>query len=470
VDKQVGDEVFGGTVNVTGQLEIEVTKAGKDTTLGRVQELIINAQRTRIPLMKVIDQYAGWYTPTILMLAGIVWYFTMAEGAGIRTAIKMLVVACPCALILATPTAMVAALSCAARLGILIKSMVSLEHARNLTAMVLDKTGTLTTGELSVSQLKPAAGVDGAELLAVAASVESASRHPVARAVVAVARKARLQLAEVSEFQETAGLGVRGRVAGRKVLIGRPQWLQAQGADMSLLKDPEFREPEGLSVLYVVIDGRCCGWIGLEDRTRPEARAALEQLPKLGVRNLTMVTGDRRAVAQRVAAEMGCTTVHAEVLPDEKLAIVSELKRRGHKVAVVGDGVNDAPALAAGDLGIAMGAAGSDVAINSASIALMSSDLSRLPFLIRLSRATMRVIWQNLIFGVLYIVVAQALVVLLGQDLPLWAALFMHVVSSTLVCFNSARLVRFGEETGYGMEAAPPPAPATAGVPRLSPA
>ncbi|MCH8964768.1 MAG: cation-translocating P-type ATPase [Planctomycetes bacterium] len=444
VDKAVGDEVFGGTNNMTGMLDIEVTKAGKDTTLGRVQELIANAERTKIPLMKLIDQYASWYTPTILMIAGIVLYFTPSDE-GIRTAIKMLVVACPCALILATPTAMVAALSCAARLGILIKSVVSLEHARNLTAMVFDKTGTLTTGELSVTQMKPAPGVEGAELLKVAASLENASNHPIARAVVAVAQKAKLSLGEVKNFKETAGLGVVGSVGGSQLMVGRAKWLGDQGADMSLLDQPEYQESEGLSMLYVVRDKKCIGWIGLEDKTRPEAQAALADLPGLGIKNLIMLTGDRWAVARRVAAEMGCTSVHAEVLPAEKLKLVSELQAIGHKVAVVGDGVNDAPALAAGDLGIAMGAAGSDIAINSADIALMNNDLSRLPFLIKLSRKTMKVIWQNLVFGVLYIVAAEALVVIFAEELAVIVALLMHLISSAVVCFNSARLVRYGE-------------------------
>ncbi len=466
VDKDAGDEVFGGTVNVTGLLEIEVTKAGQDTTLGRVQELIINAERTRIPLMKLIDQYASWYTPTILMLACIVMYFSPSE-VGIRTAIKMLVVACPCALVLATPTAMVAALSCAARLGILIKNVVSLEHARKITAMVLDKTGTLTTGELSVTQMKPAPGVDGAELLAIAASIEDASKHPIARAIVAVARKAKLPLGEVRDFHETAGLGVRGTLDGHEVQIGRAKWLRERGADMSLMDRPEFQESEGLSMLYVVRDRLCIGWIGLEDRTRPEARQALSELPALGIHNLTMVTGDRWAVARRVAAEMGCTSVRAEVLPSEKLDLVSGLKAQGHIVAVVGDGVNDAPALAAGDLGIAMGAAGSDVAINSANIALMNNDLSRLPFLVKLSRATMRVIWQNLIFGVLYVVIAIALVIALAEEMPVILALILHLVSSAMVCFNSARLVRFGEIRGSAERAVPS---APAGLPQMTPA
>ncbi|MCG3136298.1 MAG: Cadmium-transporting ATPase [Phycisphaerae bacterium] len=443
VDKAAGDEVFGGTVNLTGMLEVEVTKAGKDTTLGRVQELIMNAERTRIPLAKLIDKYATYYTPTILMLAGIVLYFS-PENVGIRKAINMLVVACPCALILATPTAMVAALSAAARLGILIKSVVSLEHARNLTAMVFDKTGTLTTGELSVTQLKPAPEIDGAELLRIAASVENASKHPVARAVVAVANKARVSLHAVEDFHEEAGRGVRGRMAGQQIQIGRANWLAEQGADMSLLQQPGYQEAEGLSMLYIVRNKKCIGWIGLEDRTRPEARTALQDLNELGIRNLTMVTGDRWAVARRVGAEMGCTEVHAEVLPAQKLELVSQLKGKGHRVAVVGDGVNDAPALAAGDLGIAMGAAGSDVAINSANIALMNNDLSRLPFLVKLSKSTMKVVWQNLIFGMGYIIFSVFLMMFF--EVKTWVPAVMHLISSTIVCFNSARLVRFGEE------------------------
>ncbi|MCH8964049.1 MAG: cadmium-translocating P-type ATPase [Planctomycetes bacterium] len=468
VDKAVGAEVFGGTINITGLLEIEVTKAGKDTTLGRVQELIMNAERTKIPLMKLIDQYASWYTPTILMVAGIVLFFSPAD-IGVRTAIKMLVVACPCALILATPTAMVAALSCAARLGILIKSVVSLEHARNLTAMVFDKTGTLTTGELSVTQMKPAPGIDGADLLKTAASLENASNHPIAKAVVAVARQAKLSLGEVTNFKETAGLGVAGKVNGEQLMVGRAKWLQEHGADMSLLDLPEFQESEGLSMLYVVRDKKCIGWIGLEDKTRPEARSALAELPGLGVRNLTMLTGDRWAVARRVAADLGCTSVHAEILPAEKLELVSELQRKGHKVAVVGDGVNDAPALAAGDLGVAMGAAGSDIAINSADIALMNNDLSRLPFLIKLSRKTMKVIWQNLVFGVLYIVVAETLVIIFKEELAVIAALFMHLISSAVVCFNSARLVRYGEEPAESLDEMLSPG-RTPAMPQMTPA
>ncbi len=460
VDKTKGEEVFAGTINLTGALDVRVTKAWKDNTLQTVRDLIANAEQTKIPLMRLIDQYAAWYTPTILMIAGIVFFFTQDWDR----AISILVVSCPCALILATPTAMVAALSAAARLGVLVKNVVHLEWARGLTAIVFDKTGTLTTGELSVTSLKPAPDIDGAEVLRHAASVEQNSRHPVAKAVVAVANKARLNLPQPEAFEEVAGKGVTGTVDGHTIYVGRSAWVAEQGADMSIMDDPDFAEPEGVSTLYVARDGRCIGWIGLEDRTRPEARNAIESLRRSGVRELIMVTGDRWSVARRVAREMGCSDVHAEVLPDQKLQLVDELKNRGHRVAVVGDGVNDAPALAAGDLGIAMGAAGSDVAINSASVALMSNDLGRLPFLVRLSRQCTNVIWQNMLLGITFIVVT---VTLASMSLikPMLAAV-LHLGISTIVVFNSARLIRAGEElTPHVVEEAPvheapePPAP-----------
>jgi Cd2+/Zn2+-exporting ATPase len=444
VDKQTGDEVFGGTSNLTGALDIRVTKAGADTTLGRVQQLILEAERTRLPLMRLIDRYAGWYTPTIVMLAGIVLFFTADKTRGMEKAITMLIVACPCALVLATPTAMVAALSCAARVGILIKNVIHLEYARNITAVVLDKTGTLTTGELSVTQMKAVTGVDGAELLQLTAAAERLSKHPAARAVVEIARQARIDLPEVQGFQEIMGRGVSARINGLEVRVGRRSWLAEQGIDMAPLEDPNYHEPEGVSVLHVARDGRAIGWIGLEDKTRSDARAAIDDLRALGVRQITMVTGDKWSVAKRVAAEMGCSEVQAEVLPAQKLALVDDLKRRGHRVMVVGDGINDAPALAAGHMGVAMGAAGSDVAINSASIALLNNELNRLPFLVRLSRSTTKVIWQNLVFGVAFIVITQALAIW-GELTPIAAAM-LHTVATAIVIFNSARLVRFGEQ------------------------
>jgi Cd2+/Zn2+-exporting ATPase len=438
-EKVAGDEVFGGTSNVTGAMRIKVTKVGHDTTLGRVQDLILEAERTKIPLMRLIDQYASWYTPVTLMVAGVVWFFTR----DMNKTIALLVIACPCALILATPTAIVAALSAAARLGVYIKDVTNLEWARKLTAVVFDKTGTLTTGELAVTRLMPAPGVDAAELLRAAASVERLSRHPVARAIVAVAERARIPLEEASGFEEVSGKGVKAQLDGQTVQVGRRTWIQATGVDLSQMRDEKYAEPEGLSTLFVVRNGRCLGWVGLEDRTRPEAKQALDELRQLGVRDLIMVTGDRWSVARRVAGEMGCSDVQAEVLPQDKLALVDALQRKGHTVAVVGDGVNDAPALAAGNLGIAMGAAGSDIAMNSASVALMSSDLRRLPFMVSLSRQTTKVVWQNLVFGVTFIIAVEVAIVF-GKVHPMLAA-FLHTLSSALVVFNSARMVRFGE-------------------------
>ncbi|MDP6545907.1 MAG: cation-translocating P-type ATPase [Phycisphaerae bacterium] len=446
VDKSEGDEVFSGTTNISGSIDVRVTRAGADTTLGKVRKLILEAQKTRIPMMRMIDCYAGWYTPTILMLAGAVLVFTQ----DMNRAIAMLVVACPCAIILAVPTAMVAALSCAARLGILIKDVSNIEAAKDITAFVFDKTGTLTTGELSVTRMMPAPNVDGAVLLAAAAAAEQRSKHPVAKAIGEVARKANITPVEPTEFTEAAGLGVRAKVDGNWILVGRKGWLVEQGIDISPLSGEQYAEPEGLSTLFVASGPQLLGWIGLEDRTRQEARDAIGDLQTLGIKEIVMVTGDRWSVARRVAREMGCTEVQAEVLPADKLKLVDALKEQGRRVAVAGDGVNDAPALAAGDLSIAMGAAGSDVAINSASIVLMNNNLDRLGFLIRLSRRTTSVIHQSLGFGVVFVVVFMILAGM-GYLHAITGAL-LHLLAAAFVILNSARLVRFGEE----LQEAPP--------------
>jgi Zn2+/Cd2+-exporting ATPase len=451
VDKAAGDEAFGGTINLTGVLDIEVLKAGADTLLGRVKDLILQAERTRTPIMRLVDQYAVWYTPTVLMLVGVVLFFALRSDpdTAFSRAIAMLVVACPSALILATPTAMVAGLSAAARLGVLVKSVVTLEAARNLTAIVFDKTGTLTTGILSVSRLAPVEGVEPAELLRLAAIAEQDSRHPVARAVTEMARRANLPLERPDAFEEIAGRGVIATLGAARILVGRASWLAdpeggldpAEASAIGRIQASD--EADGLSVLYVVRDGRLAGWIGLEDNARPEAAEAVDRLKQLGLQRLVILTGDRTSVARRVAEQMHFSEFKAEVLPHEKLEMVDELKARGHRVAVIGDGVNDAPALAAGDISIAMGAAGSDVAIHSASIALLNSNLSRIPFLIELSRRTIAVIRQNMAIGVLFIVVFLALAGA-GYVSPVTAAL-VHVASGLIVIFNSARLVRCGE-------------------------
>jgi len=451
VDKRPGDNVFSGTTNLTGAIEVEVTKVSGETTLGQVQSLILQAERTRIPIMRLIDRYVVWYTPVVLMLAALVLFFTRDHN-GIQRAITMLVVSCPCALIMATPTAMVAGLSCAARLGILIKDVSHLESAGRLTAVIFDKTGTLTTGELSVTRLIPADGVDGADLLRSAAVAEQLSNHPAARALMDVAREANVDLVKPEGFEEVPGRGVIAQLpagsdsGGRepaKILVGRGTFLQEHGADLSTMAEAA-EQTEGMSLLYVARDRRLLGVVALEDRTRAAAREAVEELRAEGIRRVAMLTGDRQAVAKRVAVEMGCTEYKADCLPQEKLDLVEQMRSQGHRVMMVGDGVNDAPALAAGDLGLAMGAAGSDVAIKSASIALLNNDLLRIPFLIRLSRATRRVVVQNLVFGVLFVVTMMSMGAFNVVDPALAAVL--HFASSFVVVFNSARLVRFGED------------------------
>lgn len=443
VDKVPGMQVFAGTSNLNGVLDVIVTKAGKDTTLGKVQSLIMQAEQTKIPIMRIIDRYVKWYTPTVLMIAGIVLFFTR----DINRAITILVVSCPCALILATPTAMVAAISASARLGILIKNVADLEVAGKMTAMVFDKTGTVTTGRLYVTKLTPAQGVEPAELLAVAASAEQMSRHPAARAITEVAKEANIPLPPMDHFEEVPGKGVIAAVNSMKVIVGREIFLKENKINMNGVTGPALHEEQGFSTLYVSKDSRCIGWIGLQDKTRPEARYAINELLGIGIKRVTMLTGDRDEVANRVAAELACTDYKANCLPQDKLAIVEQIKKDGHIVAVVGDGINDAPALAAGDLGVAMGAAGSDVAIGSASIALMSDDLRRLPFLVRLSRKTRGIINVNLFFGVMFIILGVAAASAAWLK-PIYAAM-LHFVGSLVVVFNSARLVRYGEELDH---------------------
>jgi Cd2+/Zn2+-exporting ATPase len=457
VDKNPGDQVFAGTQNLTGVLEIRVNRAGEDTTLGRVRDLILAAEKTKLPIMRIVDQYMVYYTPFVLVLGALVWAFTH----DLNRVIAVLVVACPCAFILASPTAMVAALSAAARLGILIKNVADIEMAARINAFIFDKTGTLTTGKLAVSRLAPAPGIKPAELLHFAASAEKYSNHPTAKALAQLAGEVGVPLAEPQDFNETAGRGVKARVDGTDILVGRAQWLKDRGLAPDFEQAVDLNETEGFSLIFVARDGRFIGWVGLKDETRKEAKESLAALLACGVRRVAMVSGDRQPVAARVAREIGCEEVIAECLPQNKVEYVRQTKAKGYRVAVVGDGVNDAPALAAGDMGIAMGAAGSEVAIHSATIALMNNDLRRLPFLVKLSRMTRNVINQNFLFGVCFILIGWSLAAF-GYINPIVAAL-MHNVGSLIVVFNSARLVRQGEElepfhAPPAEDAAPPPA------------
>jgi Cd2+/Zn2+-exporting ATPase len=316
--------------------------------------------------------------------------------------------------------------------------------AARINGFVFDKTGTLTTGKLVVSRLNPLNGVTPAELLRCAASAEKFSNHPTAKALVQLADEAGVPLADATDFKETAGRGIGATVEGSRVVIGRSAWLKDNGVSGDFLNSVDLNETEGFSLLFVARDGVCIGWVGLQDQTRTEAAEALVGLKESGVRRIAMVSGDRQPVATRVAREIGIEEVVAECLPQNKVEYVKQMKAKGYRVAVIGDGVNDAPALAAGDISIAMGAAGSEVAIHSATIALMNNDLRRLPFLVRLSRMTRSVINQNFLFGVVFIIGGISLSAM-GYLNPIIAAM-MHNAGSLFVVFNSARLVRQGEE------------------------
>jgi len=459
VDKKPGDEVFAGTQNLTGAIEIRVTRAGQDTTLGRVRELILAAEKTKLPIMRIIDQYMGFYTPLVLVIGALVWAFTN----DLSRVITVFIMACPCAFILATPSAMVAALSAAARLGILIKNVGDIELAARINAFVFDKTGTLTTGKLAVSRLAPVPGVAPAELLRVAASAEKYSNHPTAKALAQLAGEAGVPLAEPKDFAEAAGRGVSATLDGATVVVGRAQWLKEHGLTDDFMQSVDLNETEGFSLIFIARDRKFLGWVGLQDQTRPYAREALAELKAVGVRKIAMVSGDRQPVATRVAKEIGCEEAMGECLPQNKVEFVRRTRAKGYRVAVIGDGVNDAPALAAGDLGIAMGAAGSEVAIHSATIALMNNDLRRLPFLVKLSRQTRAVINQNFMFGIVFVVGGLVLAAMKFIN-PIIAAV-LHVTGSLIVVFNSARLVRLGEELDPHVLPAPPAAQATAPAP-----
>ena len=436
VEKSVGSDVFAGTQNLTGMVELEVTKVGEDTTLGKVKEMILQAESSRTPVVRIIDRYAGYYTPTVLMIAWVTWWFT----EDLNSVIAFLVIACPCAVVLATPTAVVAAVAAAARLGIFIKNVSHLELASKIGAFVFDKTGTLTDGLLSVVKIQPFGSVSQVELLQVAGSAEQYSNHPTAVAIQKLSQEAKLTLSEATDFTEAHGKGVSAEINGHRCLIGRSDWMKELGIEPPA---HDAAESEGMSVVYVARDGEVLGWIGFRDRIRREAPAMIADLRRLGVRFFAMVTGDRESVAEKVASELRIDEFRSGCLPEGKVEYVEKIKATS-TVAVVGDGVNDAPALAAGDLGIAMGAIGSDVAINSASVALMTNDLRRIAMLVYLSRKSQVVINQNLVFGMLFVFGGMILSVV-GVMTPIWAAV-LHAASTLIIIFNSARLVRTGEE------------------------
>lgn len=440
VDKDCGDEVFAGTQNLTSVVDVKVTKVGEDTTLGKVKAMILAAEKSKPPIVRIIDLYAGYYTPTILMIAGLTWWF---GGGDMNSVISVLVISCPCALILAAPSAVVAALAAASRLGILVKDVSYLEIASKIRSVVFDKTGTLTEGNLSVAKLAPVEGVKAAELLHIAYSLEANSNHPAAKAICRLAAEAELKCGKIEDFKEEHGKGVSAILDEKKCLVGRASWLKSKNVSLSSAHEPPEEESSGMSIVFVAKENQAIGWIGLRDSIRKEAKEAVNQLRKEGVRQCSLVTGDRRSVAEKVGKSLEMDEVRAECLPNDKVEFVKNVKN-SYTVAVVGDGINDAPALSAGDLGIAMGAIGSDIAINSASIALMTNDLRRIPTLIKLAKKANSVVNQNLVFGMIFVVAGVSFSVF-GYLNPVAAAI-LHAGSTLVIIFNSARLVRTGEE------------------------
>lgn len=429
-DAGPGDEVFAGTVNLSGRLVVEVSRTGGETTLGKVRELMKEAEASKTPVMRLVEGYVHWYLPLILMVAAATYVYTR----DVQRSISMLIVACPCAFVLAGPAAMVASLATASRLGILVKNTRFLEVAAELDAMVFDKTGTLTTGGLTLRAVQRAAGVEEAAL-APALALAAASRHPVSQALAVSRRDGAEDLPPLVELEERPGRGLAARVDGVPCLLGSAAFLAEEG-----VRDLPDGGGEDVEV-HFARDGRWMARFLISDLPRPEAADALRRLRALGVEHLSMVTGDREAVARAVAAGLGLEEVHAACLPAGKLERVEAVKAAGRKVAVVGDGINDTLALAAGDLGIAMGAMGSDIALKASDVALMTNDLSRLPLLVALARSTRSTIHANLAFGALFSICAMTLSALAIVG-PLGAAL-LHNGGAIFVVFNSARLLRF---------------------------
>jgi heavy metal translocating P-type ATPase len=427
-----GMRLFAGSVNLTGVLELKVTGVGEQTALGRVLDLLRGAEASKTPIVRLLEQYAGYYVPMILMIAAVVLFVTREMSR----AVAVLVVACPGAFILAGPTAMIAALAVASRLGILIKNSKFLEALADVDTVILDKTGTVTLGHLEVVSSQPVEGIDERAVLATAARCAVGSRHPVSRAVLAAARAAGVAPTEnAREVEESAGRGMTARGDGVCHRLGKADWLRELG--LTLPADPDHAGP----VVWVARDHRVLGCILLADLPRPEAAASIAELRALGAQRVVLLTGDRRQVARQVAGMLGIEEVLAEVLPEQKLQAVQTEKDAGRSVMVVGDGVNDALALASGDVGVAMGAMGSDVALRSADVALMTNDLGRLPLAVQLSRRTRRTIHQNLLIGAGTSVLMLALASL-GLISPIAGAI-LHNVGEIYILFNSAQLLGF---------------------------
>lgn len=456
VDKKPGDEITGGTINKQGLLKFRSTRVGKDTALARIIRMVREAQGSKAPIQALADRVAAVFVPVVVVVAFLtfgVWWAVVGDfvPAMIRL-VAVLVIACPCALGLATPTAVMAGMGKGAERGILFKNSEALEHAAGLDTVVLDKTGTLTLGEPSVVDVLSkglSSGED--EVLRLAAAVEIGSEHPLGRAVVQEARRRGIPLPEPEDFTASSGAGVRALIEKREVLVGRPEWIEGQGVDLESI-EPEIRllQGQGKTVMIAAAEGRAVGVIAVADTIRPESGQAVKELKAMGMR-VAMLTGDNEKTARAVAMEAGIEEVAAEVRPEDKASRVRAFQQEGRRVGMVGDGINDAPALAGADVGLAIGT-GTDVAIETGGIILAGGDLTGVPRSLKLSRETMRTIRQNLFWAFAYnvalIPVAAGVLnpfdsvpFILRQLHPILAALAMAVSSITVVS-NSLRLYR----------------------------
>jgi Cu+-exporting ATPase len=444
VTKEPGAKLIGGTLNTTGGFVMRAEKIGRDTLLAQIVQLVAEAQRTAAPIQRLADKVSAWFVPLVIAIAiaaFIAWSMFGPEprfGFGLVAAVTVLIIACPCALGLATPMSIMVGVGRGAESGVLIKNAAALERMESVDTLVIDKTGTLTEGKPKVTAVVARSGLDEKELLRLAASVERMSEHPLASAIVNAAQERGLALAPASEFDSPPGKGAVGRVDGKKIALGNPRYLAEIGVDTRPLEaDAQRLRADGATVIFVAIEGGVAGLIAIADPVKPTTPAALDALRRAGVR-IVMLTGDNRATAEAVARRLGLAEVEAEILPEEKSKIVERLRAQGRVVAMAGDGVNDAPALAAADVGIAMGT-GTDVAIESAGVTLLKGDLVGIVRARHLSAATMRNIRQNLFFAFVYN--AAGVPVAAGLLYPLFGILLSPVIAAAAMAASSVSVV-----------------------------
>jgi len=436
VGKIAGSEIYAGSLNELGAVEIKTTKTGNDTFLGQVKHLVEEAEENRAPIVRTADRYAKYFTPLVLGIAVIVYLITREP----RNALTVLIVACPCALVIATPTAIIAGIANGARRGILIKGGTRLELAGNITAVAIDKTGTLTLGEPRVIRIAPVDGVSEKEVLETAAIAEKLSEHPLGQAIMKKAKEHVLNVPDADEFHVVPGQGVMTLLNGSRIAVGTQELLAENGVDTPATTGALVSqlENEGLTVLSVATNGQIIGLIGMADIIRDEVRKTIRHLEDTGVKRVVMLTGDNPEVAKRIADAIGIGEWSARLLPQQKVDYIKEMQKEGYTVAMVGDGINDAPALAQADLGIAMGITGTDITMDTADIVLMTGDALKAAEAINLSRRTLHVIKQNLVFALVFNVIGIAAATTGVLD-PIGAALF-HNFGSVAVVVNSARL------------------------------